>query len=117
LKKGDFMNPDILIDITMTATRRPAILLKTLDSFFSGCFNPIANRCRIIINVDPAGEDIPSYEMSKIVEIYCQKYSISMPMTASFSKAFKWCWTQTQAPWIFHLEDDWELLKKLMLWI
>lgn len=107
------MNNDILIDITMTATRRPSILVKTLDSFYSGMFNQIADQCRIIINIDPAGEDMPSYEMSKYVEIYCQRYVIGMPMTASFPRAFRWCWEQSDAPWVFHLEDDWELLKKI----
>lgn len=104
---------DILVDITMTATRRPSILIKTLDSFYSNMFKPIIDRCRIIINVDPVGDDIQSCELSKIIEIYFERYIIGMPREASFPRAFNWCWNHIEAPWIFHLEDDWELMQNV----
>jgi hypothetical protein len=104
------MNNDILIDITMTATCRPAVLQKTLDSFYVNMFKPIIDRCRIIINVDPVGENVPSYEVAQIAPIYFRRYIIGLPMKPSFPDAFAWCWNKASAPWVFNLEDDWELL-------
>lgn len=94
----------------MTAVRRPEILKRTLHTFFMRCFAPVINKCRLIINVDPVGDDIASHELNKIVSAYFKHYIIGMPMEASFPKAFKWTWDWATAPWVFHLEDDWELL-------
>jgi len=93
----------------MTAVRRPEILKRTLSSFFRNCFATVADRCRLIINVDPVGEKIASWELCDIISAYFPHYVIGMPMTASFPHAFKWCWKWAAAPWVFHLEDDWEL--------
>lgn len=95
----------------MTATRRPEILKQTLHSFFRNCFAPIIDRCRLIINVDPVGEDIPSWKLASIIEGYFKRYIIGMPLEASFPRAFQWCWQQSTAQFVFHLEDDWELLR------
>jgi hypothetical protein len=103
--------PPILIDITMTAVRRPEILKRTLHSFYKNLFHPIIDQCRLIINIDPVGEDIPSYNMDSIVSGYFRRYAINLPMTAHFPTAFCWTWNKATAPWVFHLEDDWELLE------
>lgn len=102
-----------LIDITMTATRRPELVFKTLHSFYEKCFRPIADRCRIIVNVDPVGHDIPSVEVLNIVSSFFRSYYIHMPLEASFPRAFIWTWTKVEAPWVFHLEEDWELLQDI----
>lgn len=102
---------DILIDITMTAVRRPEILKRTLHSFFVNCFDKVIDQCRLIINVDPVGDKIPSYVLSDVAGGYFRHYIIGMPMEPSFPRAFEWTWRQTTAPWVFHLEDDWELLE------
>lgn len=99
-----------LIDITITATRRPKILFRTLHSFYRKCFQPIAKECRVIINVDPIGENMPSYMMLDVIEPFFDYVTINMPGNCSFPKAFNWCWKQSTAPFIFHLEEDWELL-------
>jgi hypothetical protein len=108
----DSGKPPVLIDITMTAVRRPEILKRTLNSFFRHLFAPIIEQCRLIINVDPIGDAIQSYELADIVQGYFSRYIIGMPMTSSFPKAFQWTWEYAawaKAPWVFHLEDDWEL--------
>ena len=47
------------IDITMAATLRPAILEQTLLSIVEKVCKNNTDRFNLIINVDPAGEDIP----------------------------------------------------------
>ena len=103
--------PDILLDITMTACRRPEILKQTLNSFFRNMLEPIRDKCRLIINLDPIGDDIDSESILPIITAYFKYYHIHFPMNPSFPHAFKWVWDQSEAPWVFHLEDDWELLQ------
>jgi hypothetical protein len=104
------MHSDILIDITMTAVRRPEILKRTLHSFFKNCFAPIMDRCRLVINIDPIGDAMPSHELVPIIGGFFKHYYVHLPMTPSFPHAFKWVWQHASAPFVFHLEDDWELL-------
>ena len=102
--------PDVLIDITMTAVRRPEILKRTLHSFYRHMLAPIIDRCRLIINIDPIGDPIASYELCDIAQGYFSRVTVNLPMEPDFPKAFLWTWAQSSAPWVFHLEDDWELL-------
>lgn len=106
---------DPFLDITMTATRRPEILFRTLHSFYENCFRPVAKDCRVIINIDPVGHSMPSHEMINIISSFFPRYIIGMPLEASFPKAFIWCWKNSTAHWVFNLEDDWELLQKVDL--
>lgn len=94
----------------MTAVRRPEILKRTLYSFYKSCFAPVIDKCRLIINIDPIGDDMASHDLYHIITAYFDHYIMGMPMTSSFPKAFKWTWDHVSAPWVFHLEDDWELL-------
>jgi len=100
-----------MLDITITATRRPEILFRTLNSFYDNMLKPIKNDCNVIINVDPVGHDIPSMQIVGLVSSFFRHYHINMPSIASFPKAFVWCWRNTHAKYILHLEDDWELLQ------
>lgn len=103
-----------LLDITITATRRPELLDVTLRSFTKYLFRPEIPT-RIIINVDPAGHSIDS---SAVVAV-CHRYSDSVfsrcPISAHFPSAFKWVWSQAEAPFVFHLEEDWELTRSIDL--
>lgn len=101
---------DILIDITMTACQRPEILKETLNSFFRNLLAPVQDRCRLIINIDPIGEDFSAYKIADIASAYFTRNFICLPSTPSFPRAFKWCWDKVEAPWVLHLEDDWGLL-------
>lgn len=104
---------DILVDIVMTATRRPEVLKETLNSFYRNFFAPVRDRCRLIINIDPVGENIPSCDIIDIASAYFTRNFIGLPSTPSFPRAFKWCWEKVEAPWVFHLEDDWGLLESV----
>ena len=97
------------IDITMTATIRPLILERTLYSFTKKMLTD-KNRYRLIINVDPIGENVASKEVLKVAKKYFDDITYNYPDIPGFCKAAMWCWRQTTAEYIFHLEDDWELL-------
>lgn len=101
-----------MINITITTVRRREILKRTLDSFYTNLF--YNNRTKIIINVDPIGDN----EESMLSVDLCRKYTSNVeyrcPGKADFGKAFHWVWSQVKnAHWIFNLEDDWELLQKV----
>jgi len=102
-----------MIDITITATRRHKILRRTLESFYKNLFKGYPTR--IIINVDPVGED----EDSELSLRECFEFTDNVdwfyPDEPSFPKAFHRAWEAVQSPMVFHLEDDWELLREVDL--
>lgn len=103
-----------MIDITMTATRRPELIRKTLSTFSSKFFFR-TNDYRLILNVDPVGKDIQSFEIIDLCREYFPYTTCRCPNEPSFSKAFKWVWSRVDADFVFHLEDDWELLRPVDL--
>jgi len=110
-----------LIQITTTATLRPLILRKTLESFtknllFTDGFTK--DDYRLIINVDPVGDF--NYSQGDVLETALEFFpniSASFPKEASFPVAFKWCWDQVQltSDLVFNLEEDWELMFPLSM--
>ena len=105
------------IEVVMTAVRRPEILHRTLESFKRNMFGSYKERkIKLIVNIDPVGGTTEHEEMMlDIIEDYFNEFQINFPEEASFPKAFKWCWNQVSAPFVFHLEDDWELIAKVDL--
>lgn len=103
-----------MIDITMTATRRPEILHKTLSSFGENLFHHIGmEEFRLVINVDPVGLDIPSEDVINVAKQYFTNVTYRTPTIPNFSHAWTWCWEQTSGEFVFHLEEDWELLRPI----
>lgn len=104
------------IDITMTATWRPEIIDRTLDSFFTNLFYNDKNDLRLIINVDPVGSDECKFgKVKNTVLKYFKDVKINRPNTANFSRAFYTIWNLATAPLVFNLEEDWELNTKIDL--
>lgn len=104
------------IDITTTATLRKELLENTLQSFAKYLFNDTDHEYRLIINIDCAGNS--AQRPDNILEVarkYFNNITANIPDTPNFSKAFKWTWKQVTAPLVFHLEDDWELMRKIDL--
>lgn len=103
----------IHLDVTMTAVRRPEIWRRTLESF-SKMFDQ--ERLRFIVNVDPVGDDVEVETMSSeiarrvIVNYAYPDLRVQFSKLPGLGRAFKWCWENTEADWVFHLEDDWELI-------
>lgn len=101
-----------MIDITMTATLRPEILNRTLKSFKKHLFRDFY--APLFINIDPVGPG----KLIQMFDIFYQYFppcsvNVNAPSKPGFGRAFKWLWNQPHAPWIFHLEDDWELLRAI----
>lgn len=101
------------IDITMAATLRPAILEQTLLSIVEKVCKNNTDRFNLIINVDPAGEDIPQSDVVDVAKKYFANVISNTPTEASFPLAVKWIWGNTSTPYIFHIEDDFEVLEEL----
>lgn len=97
----------------MIAIKRPAILRLCLETFKKNLLQQFD--VRIIINVDPVGEE--NYSQKDIVNIakeYFPNVISRTPKKGNFSKAVYWCWSQVRTDFFFHLEDDW-LLKSFIL--
>jgi len=98
------------IDITMTATIRPGIVSQTLESYCSKIFKE-RDRYRLIINVDPVGEQVKAKEVLKVCNKYFSDIVWNVPEKPSFPNAVMWVWKQIgkNTEYVFHLEDDWLL--------
>ena len=95
-----------MIDITMTATLRPAIVSQTLESFCRNIFRD-RNNYRLIINIDPIGEKVESTKVLEVCRKYFENIVFNIPETPSFPAAVIWCWDKAESDFVFHLEDDW----------
>ena len=106
------------LDITMTAVRRPEIIYKTLSSFVNNLFDKESlKKSQLIINIDPVGEAKESIGTIKDIcfSFFFDRVIYRIPDVPNFSAAFKWVWRQTDANYVFHLEDDWELVRPINL--
>lgn len=109
----------ITIDITMTATLRIELFKKTIESFFEYMFDKYiqeGNKLNLILNIDPIGPDKTTDKIESYIDKIRKKFDkvlIRVPAEPSFPTAFKWVWENTEADYIFHLEDDWELMRNI----
>jgi hypothetical protein len=104
-----------LIDITTTAVIRPEILRKTLESFCSNLFHDDRFDYRLIINIDPIGEDKDPMEVVKVAHSFFDNIIYRIAKEPSFSKAVMWVWSEILTDYVFHLEDDWVILRDTSL--
>lgn len=102
------------IDIVTTSTLRHEILDKTLKSFRKNLFTDIYTY-RYIINIDPVGDNkrSSSSDVLKIAYKYFDNVVVNEPMKPNFARAVIWCWSQIKNKYVFNLEDDWVLRKKI----
>lgn len=96
------------IDVTMTSVLRPSIIENTLKTYTKRLFKN-KNNYRLIINIDPIGQDIDPEEVLNICRKYFDRIVHNIPSEPSFPKAVKWVWSKSTSEFVFHLEDDWEL--------
>lgn len=101
-------------DITMTATLRPELIEKTLDSFNKYLFKKHIHKARLIINVDliSPSNSLTILQNIKDTILCCQfkEIKVNVNNNPHFARAFIWCMNQVQSKYFFHLEEDWELL-------
>ena len=100
-----------LIQVTITAANRKDVLYRTLSSFMEN----LLFRCNVeaIINIDNVGETGSTDTIAKIVELFMPIKLSRRSLKPNFSEAFAFCWHSVEADWVFHLEDDWELMEKV----
>jgi len=100
------------IDITMTAVLRPKVINRTLESIVNNVVDNI-DRFRLILNVDCVGESIKPLRIVYIAEKYFPNIKWNIAREPSFPRAVKWVWSQAEAPFVFHWEDDVKILRKI----
>ena len=101
-----------MLDVTMTCTMRPELIIRTLLSFAEKVHYD--GQVRIIANIDPVGVSNQSVIKSIIKSVAkdCKwLYAVREPEEACFAAAVKWVWEQVETPIFLHLEDDWLFLK------
>ena len=101
------------IDITMTATLRPKLIKQTLESFQENLFYDNPERYRLLINVDPVGEDCGIKEILEMASKMFSTSEVIIPLEPSFPKAVIRTWECSTSEFCFHLEDDWLLNRRV----
>lgn len=97
----------MLLDATMTATRRPDLIDITLRSFDSGVFHGM-EKGTLYLNIDPVwGDDRDDAEVEAVCRRHFPSVVVRRPEAPSFGAAVKWLWSQPRSDWFLHLEDDW----------
>ena len=99
------------IDITMTSVLRPGIVDETLGSFCEKMLTE-RDRYRLIINIDPIGENVKPKEVIKVCENYFDDIIYNIAKEPSFPAAVMWTWRKARSEWVFHLEDDWKISRE-----
>jgi len=99
------------VDVTITATKRLDVLFKTLSSFMENLL--WKTDCEAIVNIDPVGDAHSAEKVLRVVELFLPVKQSREAIQPDFSEAFRYTWNMVDAPWVFHLEDDWELLQKV----
>lgn len=102
------------IDIAMTAVLRPEVLDRTLYSFCNKLFVK-RNNIRLIMNIDMVGENISPSEVEKVAAKYFNHLDVTVSETPNFPKAVYSVWSRCEANYVFHLEDDWHIERKVSL--
>lgn len=99
-----------LIDITMTAVLRPSLLSETLNTINKHVCRNQKDRFRLIINIDCVGESVDPMKIVKTAKKNFDNVIYNIAETPSFPHAVKWVWEQSDAPYVFHWEDDVNIL-------
>lgn len=101
------------IDITMTAVLRSKVLRQTLESFCKNVFYGDRDRFRLIVNIDLVGDKEHYKGVVKTCKKYFNNVVFNVSKKPSFAKAVIWTWSKVEADWVFHLEDDWIIYRKI----
>lgn len=103
----------IKMEFSTTAMSRPKLLNRTYGSFCKRLTGVDWGNSTLYLNVDPLPAKTDPMEVVQIANKYFGSVIYRVPETANFTKAVQWCWSQVKGPHVFHLEDDWALLRKI----
>jgi hypothetical protein len=96
-----------MIDVTLTAARRPDLLKETLSSLAKNFLSRVQAR-QLFVNIDPIwGTESDADEVERLCRSHFVAVTVRRPERASFGAAVKWLWSQPSADWFLHIEDDW----------
>lgn len=95
------------VDFTMTSVIRPKMYARSLETIVRKVVKK-QKGFRLILNVDPIGEDKDPITMVEIAKRFFGNDNViyNIAKKPSFPKAVKWIWSQVEAPYAFHWEDD-----------
>jgi hypothetical protein len=100
------------ISFSITAMVRPEILKRTLKSFSANIKGLDLKECDVFINVDPIPGDGSQDSVVDVASSFFGNVIASLPKKPNFTKAVNWCLATADSDYLFHLEDDWELVQK-----
>jgi hypothetical protein len=103
----------IIMDFTTPAVIRPDIINLTYKSFSKNLKGVDLKQCRLFINVDPLPEGAIKKGVIKIARKYFKEVHYNYAKVGNFTAACNWIWSHADTPFIFHLEDDWELVREI----
>lgn len=101
------------MDFTTTAMARPHIIDRTFNSFSKNLAGINLKECRLLINIDPLPPEIKRKQVVSVAKKYFKEVHHNYPKKANFTAACNWIWANATTKYIFHLEDDWELVKRV----
>jgi len=102
---------DGVIDVIVTALRRPELFEMTCESFFTGAIRGLP-KLRIVLNIDPLGDGCAK-KVEDIARCYADEVVVRYAETPCFSTAINWCFSNLRSPLFLHIEDDWILTKSI----
>lgn len=105
----------VRVDFSTTAMARPDVLDMTYWSFSNNLKDINLKDCRLFINIEPLPVDVDRNEVIKVAEGYFGEVHANCPNKANFTAACNWLWSNADAEYIFHLEDDWCLIKEISI--
>ncbi len=103
----------IVMDFTTPAMARPDILDKTYSSFSKNLKGIDLKECRLFINIDPLPSDVNRTKVIEVAKKYFGEVHPNCPDKANFTTACNWLWSNAETEYIFHIEDDWQLIKEV----
>jgi len=99
-----------VLDVCVTAIRRPEVLELTLRSFSKRL--KAAPPFRIILNIDPLG-DGSADDVIECASRFATHIEVRVAAKACFPSAVNWAWENVRSDIFLHLEDDWILKKNV----
>jgi len=100
------------VSFTTTATIRPEILELTYASFKKNLRGVNMRDCCLYLNIDPAPKDSVDRiaEVVSVAKSFFGQVVTRTPKQPNFCSSVKWLWGSSSSEYIFHLEDDWDMI-------
>jgi len=109
--------------LCIVATLRPAILYKTMKSFYDKIKYDF-EKINFVVNIDmvPIDWDSRGFINMMLDSLYADRKDSLLLHNfhitygeGNFAKAVKTVWENTTSEYVFHLEDDWEFIREIDL--